>query len=165
MPFNLIKTYNQLLEIAHLAEHERRASLLRIFKRDIEDNENLHFRGKKINPIKGEDIPMHALFRHLTTEIINEKTRERNFEIQRSVRLHWVKHHIEELKQGGVLIFSSQDTDGVRTYIFDEEENYVIVLLPYRSGQEYFLLTAYYLDGRNPKKIANKYKRRLPDIA
>jgi hypothetical protein len=165
MPFNLVKAYNQLLEVAHMLPTEREASLLRIFRRDIEDNSSFLFRGKRINPIKGELIPMQTLFRHLTTEIVNKETRSRGFEIQRSIRLHWIKYHVDELKNEGVLVFSVQDTDGVRTYIFDVDERYVIVLEPYRNGQEYYLLTAYYLEERNAKKIKNKYNRRLPNVS
>jgi hypothetical protein len=163
MPFNLLKTYNQLLEVAHLSEMERRKSLQGIFKRDIEDNPNFSFRSKKVNPVKGEPIPMQTLFTHLTTVITDEATRKREFELQRSLRLHWVKHHIDEKKKEGMLVFSSNDGVGIRTYILDVQEKYVIVLAPYRNEQEYYLLTAYYLEGRNFEKLKNKYKRRLPE--
>ncbi len=63
-----------------------------------------------------------------------------------------------------MLVFSVQDTDGIRTYILDEDEKYVIVLAPARSGKEYYLLTAYLLEGRNMDKIKKKYARKLPDL-
>lgn len=164
MPTNLLKVYPSLLEIDHLTETQRTESLLRVFKRDIEDNPEFKFRSKKINPTKGEDDAMAILFHHLTTSIIDEKTRERVFEYQRSKRLHWIKHHIYENKKENILIFSIEESAGIRTYIFDKDQNYVIILEPYRSRTEYYLITAYYLDGRNPDKIKNKYKRRLADI-
>ena len=39
MPFNLLKKYPELLEILHMNEHQRKESLMRIYKRDIEDNQ------------------------------------------------------------------------------------------------------------------------------
>ncbi len=63
-----------------------------------------------------------------------------------------------------MLIFSVEDPDGIRTYIFDESEKYVIILAPYRDGTSYYLLTAYFLEGRNAEKIKKKHKRRLPDL-
>lgn len=164
MPTNLLKTYPQLLEIDHLNEAQRTTSLKGVFKRDIEDNTDFNFKTKKINPIKSEEDAMQLLFKHLTTKIVDKKTNRREFEPQRSKRLHWIKYHIEENKPDNMLIFSVEDPEGIRTYIFDEEQNYVIILEPYRNQQEYYLLTAYYLDGRNPQKIRRKYKRRLPQI-
>lgn len=164
MPTNLIKTYPQLLEIDHLNDTQRVSSLKGIFKRDIEDNLVFTFRSKRINPFSGEEDKMEILFKHLTTKIIDEKTRERAFEPKRSKRLHWIKYHTEENKNDNMLVFSVLDSAGIRTYIHDEEQNYVIILEPYRDRQEYYLITAYYLDGDNPDKIRNKYRRRLPYI-
>ena len=72
MPLNLLKKYPELLEIGHLTEVDRTNSLKAVFKRDIEDNSNLSFRAKVIRPIKGEEPAMQLLFRHLTTEEIEE---------------------------------------------------------------------------------------------
>jgi hypothetical protein len=38
------------------------------------------------------------------------------------------------------------------------------VLEPKENKNEYFLLTAYYLRGRNKFKIEKKYKRRLKEL-
>lgn len=164
MPINLLKTYPQLLEIDHLNESQRISSLKGIFRRDIEDNPGFAFRTKKINPVKGEIDAMQILFHHLTTKIIDEQTREREYEPHRSKRLHWIRYHTDENKKDKMLVFSVEDPEGIRTYIFDEEQKYVIILEPYRNQKEYYLITAYYLEGRNPEKIKRKYKRRLPDI-
>lgn len=50
MPFNLLKKYPELLEILHLNEHQRKKSLMGVYKRDIEDNPNFKFREKQIYP-------------------------------------------------------------------------------------------------------------------
>jgi len=67
MPTNLIKIYNQLLEIVHLSEYERIVSLKRIFNRDISDNPGFNIRVKIIRPFKAEgqsdmDLPVPTIF-------------------------------------------------------------------------------------------------------
>jgi hypothetical protein len=164
MPLNLIKIYPAQLELDYLNEPQRINSLKGIFEIDIEENQDFLFRAKKINPTPGEDDAMQILFKHLTTKIIDVRTRKREFESLRSKRLHWIKYHTEENKKDKMLIFSVEDPDGIRTYIFDEDQSYVIILEPYRSQKEYYLLTAYYVDARNIVKIRRKYARRLPDV-
>lgn len=50
MPLNLIKTYNDLLELAALSEQQRSKSLRGVFDRDITSNPDFAFRKKKLNP-------------------------------------------------------------------------------------------------------------------
>lgn len=176
MPLNLIKKYPELLEFGHLTESQRTQSLYNIFRRDIEDNPALHFRTKTIRPIKGEEPSMALLFKHLTTEEVmqdeNGKTYpKRIFEMERSRRIHWIKFHLEEQKKQGVQIFSVQERDQkkrkdiIRTYIFDSEQNYVIVLDPQRSQKDYYLITAFYLNKEyGAKKIKKLIKNKLNDV-
>ncbi|MDD3945184.1 MAG: hypothetical protein PHS38_10775 [Bacteroidales bacterium] len=163
MPTNLLKVYNQLLELNSLNEAQRRASLKGIFNRDIVHNPDFSFRKKKINPTpaEGQDT-MERLFTHLTTVITDKVTRHREYENARSVRLHWLKHHIEEQKAENI-IFSVEEPEGIRTYIYDRDEEYVIVLEPMRNGEEYYLLSAYHIEGKDKarNKMAQKHKRRL----
>lgn len=44
--------------------------------------------------------------------------------------------------------FSVEEPDGIRTYIWDKDEDYVIVLEPLRNKDEYYLLTAITLRGK-----------------
>lgn len=165
MPLNLLRQYNALLDFGGMNPYNRRNSLMGIFNRDIQNNPKFNFRGKAINPTpKDGEIPMETLFTHLTTEIIDLKTRAREFDHHRSVRLHWIKYHINERKTDDMLIFSCRDKDGNRTYIYDKIEFYVIVLEPKTKTNDYFLLTAYYLRGKDKFKIENKYKRRLDEL-
>ena len=152
MPLNLLKTYNHLLEVASMNEFQRKKSLKGVFERDITDN--LSFRTKKINPTPADgQESMERLFTHLTTVITDKKTNKREFDTPRSVRLH-------------MYLFSVAEPKGIRTYIYDRSERYVIVLEPMRRKNEYYLLTAYHIEGKDAarKKIAQKYKRRLPDV-
>ena len=177
MPLNLIKVYPQLLDLAYMTVEQRTTSLKAIFKRDIEDNPGLNFRTKIIRPVKGEEPSMQILFKHLTCEEIQEQNGDgktypkRVFEIDRSVRLHWVRYHIDEKKKDKVEVFSVEERDQrkrkdvIKTYIYDVEQEYIIVLEPQRSGTDYYLLTAYYLNKPEGKKsIQKKLKKRLPDI-
>ena len=107
MPTNLLKTYNQLLELNCLTEHQRILSLKGVFNRDFVNNPDFSFRKKKLNPTpaEGEDT-MERFFRHLTTVITDKATRQREYDPSRSVRLHWVRYHLEERKKdnmGGII--------------------------------------------------------------
>uniref|UniRef100_Q3ATM6 Uncharacterized protein n=1 Tax=Chlorobium chlorochromatii (strain CaD3) TaxID=340177 RepID=Q3ATM6_CHLCH len=177
MPLNLLKKYPELLEIAHMSEADRNSSLYAIFNRDFVQNDNLYFQGKKVRPIKGEDgaIAMDVLFQHLTTSSDKEKSslnrNARTFEMARSCRLHWIRYHIDKSAGKGVKIFSCEERDQkrrkdvIRTYIFDVDQKYVIILEPQRSGNDYYLLTAYYLDRDDGKKqIEKKFKQRMKEV-
>lgn len=175
MPFNLLKQYPALLELIHFNENERITSLRRVFERDFEENGNLSFKGKTIRPIKEEDgePAFDTLFHHLTTRMDESKEgkaeRRRLFEMDRSQRIHWIKYLIDELKTDNIEVFSYEDRVGkrdvIRTYVYDTDQDYVIILEPQRSGKDYYLLTAYYLnEKRGQKQIKNKLKKKLPDI-
>jgi len=175
MPLNLIKIYPQLLELSHYNEFQRRESLKRIFVRDIEDNPSFKFLTKNIRPIKKEgQVAMDILFHHLITrEDKDEKGKNmgtRSFELARSQRLHWVKFHIERRKITNVDIFSYEDRiigrgDVIRTYIFDTENDYVIILEPQRSKLDYYFISAYHLNEPGGKKqILKKQKKKLNEV-
>ncbi len=174
MPLNKLKIYPQLLDLGFLNQRARECSLMYIFKRDIEDNPNFTFKRKQIRPIKKEgEYPMQTLFRHLTTcEEKSEdghKEKRREFEMARSVRLHWIRHHIDELKKTGIDVFSYTDRiegkDVIRTYVYDIEQEYVVILEPQKSGLDYFLITAYHLNEPGGKKqIVKKQKKKMPNV-
>ena len=135
MPFNLLKKYPELLEILHLGDKERKASLYRVYRRDIEDNEAFKFREKRVYPIKSDgEIDMQREFMHLTTtddkEAEGAATKKRVFEPDRSRRLHWIRHHIEERTSHVLEIFSCEERDMkhrkniYRTYVYDTAEKY-----------------------------------------
>jgi hypothetical protein len=178
MPFNLLKKYPELLEILHLSEHQRNISLRGIFDRDIQNNPNFKFQSKQIRPIfvDGEAL-MGNLFNHLTREEVEEvdsngrKFKRRLFEPDRSMRLHWIKYHIELNKKTNVEVFSVVERDILRrknsiiTYIYDLEQKYVIVLEPQRSKIDYYLKSAYYLNqDYGQKSMQKKLKKKLPQV-
>jgi len=174
MDFNLLKEYPDLLDLAYLTVSQRNISLSRIFRRDIEDNSNFNFKGKLIRPTKIEgQASMETLFHHLTTRgDKDEKGKNigtRSFEMARSRRLHWIRHLIEIDSKPNLDVFSYEDrVNGrsvIRTYIYDIEQEYVIILEPQRSETDYYLLTAYLLNEPGGKKqIEKKRKKRLSRI-
>ncbi len=178
MPTNLLKVYPDLLDILHLANHARTNSLRGVFNRDIERNVNFKFRLKQIHPILIDgEATMSTLFNHLTREEIVETNadgtffKKRIFEKDRSMRLHWIKYHIEETKKDNIEIFSiierdlKKRKDVTNTYIYDLKEEYVIVLEPQRSGNDYYLLSAYYLNKEyGHKTMQKKLKKKLNEV-
>lgn len=167
MSLNLLKKYNDLLDIAGLSSHSCKLSLKGIFNRDIADNNFFKFRTKQITPTpKDGEILMETLYSHLTTVIVDQETKKREFDIHRAQRLHWIKYHIEEKKANNMLCFSVKEPNGIRTYIYDKDEKYVIVLEPKYNNSIYYLLTAYHLRGKDAKRnnIMRKYNRRLSEI-
>ena len=142
MPFNQLKKYNQLLELNAYTEKQRTVCLRQIYDRDIVPEKRIIFRGKPLNPTPHESkIDLDRHFFHLTTKTIDEKTKQRDYDKNRCERLHWLKFHIEERKKEQVLVFSVKEPSGIRTYIYDIVEKYVIVLEPLRKVHEYYLLT------------------------
>jgi hypothetical protein len=166
--FNLLKNYPDLLEIDHLNERDRSVSLKRIFSRDFEKKEK-KFRNGTIRPIPSKKDKMEILFKHLTTKkIYGRNDRKRSFDRDRAIRLHWVRPHICENIPEELKIFSVEEkvrgSYATRTYIYNRKEQYVVILEPYRKTDDYYLITAYYLQSRNVRKIENKMKRKLPEI-
>lgn len=165
---NQIKIYNQLLDLLSLRERDRDVSLRKIFDRDIQNNPNFAFEKKQIHPTPKDDgqIALDVLFLHLTRTVDNMETKSRVFDIHRSARLHWIRYHVEKNKANNMLYFSTREPQGIKTYIYDIDERYVIVLEPLRNGLGYYLLSAHLLIGKDEKrdKILQKYKRKLDTI-
>ncbi len=176
MPFNLTKKYPTLLELNHLSDFDRINSLKGIFNRDIAENSNFSFRGKKIYPIKSEGvIDMEREFKHLTCkEVVEEsegkKFPKRIYDSFRSERLHWIRTHIEEKVNDSVFeVFSTIERDQrkrkdvYRTYVYNVTRKYVVVLEPqFRGSQAYYLLSAYYLnESYGEKQMKQKLSNKL----
>ena len=119
MPFNFKKKYNDLLDITGMNERQRTVSLRGVFDRDITNHPNFAFRTQKINPTPADGVDsMDRLFTHLTTKIINSE-RKREYDQARSVRLHWLRFHIEEHKTDNMFVFSVQEPEGTKIFYPD----------------------------------------------
>lgn len=178
MPLNLLKKYPELLELTG-SLRDMNASLKRIYVRDIEDNPDFKFRGIPIHPIKAEEgqLEMDMTFSHLTTREFeqvddsgNKLPPRREFDIHRSVRLHWINHHVHELTPENISVFTIIEWDQKKredvkhTYIYDRGQKYVIVF-DRREQKHFRLLTAYYLNEPYAEKMmAKKMKKKLPEV-
>jgi hypothetical protein len=171
--FNILKKYPELLDLIGLNEQERNQDLQSIFRRDIEDNPDFSFRSLPIYPIKTQGVAdMGRLFKHLTCEEVEIRNVDgtsypkRVFEMDRSQRLHWINHHIKESTPENIDVFTVEERDSQKrkvrkTYIYDEVEEYVIVLEQQRKDA-FYLLTAYHLNKEYGKKaLAKKMKKRI----
>ena len=135
--FNLLKKYNALLEVDMMSPKERTASLRGVFNRDIQNNASFCFKEKKIYPIPADGMDkMEILFAHLTTKVTDKVTMHREYDRERSIRLHWIKHHVDEQKKDDMMIFSIVNGRDKRTYIYDKVEKYVIVLEPKEAKKQ-----------------------------
>lgn len=174
--FNLLKKYPELLDLALYPNEKQRNEVLKaIYERDIEDNPSFKFREKRIYPIKDDGaVEMARELMHLTCKEVEEDgEKHRVFDMNRSRRLHWIKPHMDETTgEANVEVFSVVERDQknrkdiTRTYIYNIPQKYVIVLEPQvRSGNAYYLLTAYYLDeDYGEKQMKKKMKKRLQDV-
>lgn len=167
MPLNLLKTYNELLDLASLSEPQRIASLKGVFNQTIINRQPIVFNKKIVIPCPNDGvIEMETLFRHLTTVITDRATNKREFDMSRSKRLHWVRYHIDCEKENNMMLFTVKEPEGYRTYWYDVDEKYVVVFEPNVKQNVYYLLTAYYLEGKDAQrdKIRKKYKRKLDEL-
>jgi hypothetical protein len=174
---NLTVRYDRSLDINGLSVAARTESLRRIFDRDIQENDDFKFIGKVIRPVKIDgQSSLDTVFMHLTTsrkdvEENGRKFSRAEFESQRSIRLHWVRHHIDQGEHKDVHIFSTSERDQIqrkdvlRTYIYNPGKKYVVVLQPQNSELDYYLLSAYYLyEDWGAKSIEKKMKNKLPKV-
>ncbi|MGX5688498.1 hypothetical protein [Arcticibacter tournemirensis] len=174
---NLIKEYDALLDLTGMSEPQAKVSLRRIFDRDIQNNENFKFQEKVIRPIKIDgQASLDTLFGHLTTTRVwveenSLKFQRSLFDAHRSIRLHWVKFHIDRGAHDEVQIFSVEERDLVKrkdvinTYIYNIDKKYVVVLRPQNSDQDYYLLTAYYLYEKwGAKEMSKKIRHKLDKV-
>lgn len=181
MAFNLNKKYPELLEINHYrSEYDRDYILRKIFDRDIQENDKLIYNSKQIHPIKDTDgiSSLEVLFDHLTrkkTEEVGSDGRKLAsrivFEPERSMRIHWIKTHLDDKFKDKIVVFSIIERDKkkrediTKTYIYNKAMKYVVVLECQRSNIDYYLLTAYYLNKiYGEKDIKRKMKNCLPCV-
>lgn len=170
MPLNLLKKYPELLVLSGSVA-AMKASLHKIYLRDIEENEDFKFRGVQIHPLKSEDgqMEMNRTFDHITTREFPQYDEEgklmplpkREFDMLRAVRLHWINHHVHECTPENLEVFTVVERDQKKradvkhTYIYDKVGKYVIVF-DRRAEKDFYLLTAYYLNEPYAEKMMKK---------
>jgi hypothetical protein len=163
MPLNLLKEYNKVLDLYHSTERQNLSSLKGVFNREFIEKDSLKLNNIPIHPTTSEDgeDKMEVLFRHLTTVITDEATRKREFEGERSIRIHWIRFLLENNPSDNLLLFNIMSEK--RVYCLDKSERYVIILEPLRNTKGFYLLTAYRLEPSNYRNLMNKYEKRGKD--
>lgn len=158
MPSNLLKNYNERLELLYTSHKDNLNSLRSVFNRDMNGFTGLELEGMPIKPTTadGEDT-MDRLFRHLTTIVTDKNTKKREFETERSIRIHWIKYHLTN-DQKDKIVFTVIDEK--RVYVLDKAERYVIVFEPMRNEKAFYLLTAYPLLPASYKAVMTKMEKR-----
>lgn len=99
-------------------------------------------------------------FWHLITRT-DQKTGERLPDYRRAERLCWCRPVIEHADTAEVTLWDADKQGRVRTYLWLEPEDYVVVL-ENRGADVAFLITAYYLDGESSRRsLRRSYAERL----
>ena len=160
MATNLLKQYNQLLELLYSNHYDNVNSIKNVFYRDFNVNKPLIFNNKNIlpTPADGED-KIERLFNHLTRKEVDFITKKREFDSERAIRIHWIKYHLINISKLNTLI-SFKIADENRVYVLDKKEKYVVILEPLRQQDAYYLLSAYRLLPSNYQKIMKKFEKR-----
>ncbi len=91
------------------------------------------------------------------------QTKERLFDPRRAERMPWCCPILLHAGDAAVKLWDYQEGKRVRTYVWLEDHDYVIVLEKRRQnrGEVAFLITAYYVDGPSTKRsFERKYAQR-----
>lgn len=101
-------------------------------------------------------------FWHLVTKT-DEKANERFFDNQRAKRLPWCRPLIENCYDASVKTFNwLHSNNKIRTHIWLEEFDYIVILQPFPNGKAASLITAYFIEGDSTrKKFIDRYDKRI----
>lgn len=123
-----------------------------LFKRDFITTTPT-FKGKKVFYDKNDDGGKPAAFVHITTEE-NRSTKQRELSLRRCERIGWIKAMIEHHTDPAILFWEKEQKTtkrrAVRTYIFLEKEDFLVVLQEIKHG--HYMITAIYVDNPNQKR-------------
>lgn len=98
--------------------------------------------------------------------LISEGSDDREFNVKRAERLHWIKHLLtnEECNIcSNYYYFEEQIKNRISAYVLCEQLNYIIIFR--KTTNAYYLMTAYYLNENKKSKYVDKaikYKKARP---
>jgi hypothetical protein len=103
-------------------------------------------------------------FWHVTHEGKGRVESQRTFAIRRCERIGWIRAAIDNITDPNVKSWNHKEGSGIiRTYIWLEDHDYVIVLEKARNKRSYFLVTAFYIEGDSKRRdLHYKYKNKQP---
>jgi hypothetical protein len=101
-------------------------------------------------------------FWHVITRDIT-KTGNREAELQRAVRVHWIGPILENYAHPNVTYFRYPEGSGrLRYYFWLRSDNYLVILE--ETARRFFLVTAYVVDKKHMiNDIERKYSQRLKE--
>lgn len=98
---------------------------------------------------------MHLTFYHITHEGEDEANRQPDF--RRMERIRFPKFVIENCEHEEILIWKNVRGKDERTVLFNESENYIVILTD--RGEYYMFITAYYIETEHRKrKLLKEYE-------
>ena len=98
---------------------------------------------------------MHKTFYHITHEGEDEENRQPD--MRRMERIRFPRFVVENCKHEDVLIWKNKRGRDERTVLFNETENYIVILT--NRGDYYMFITAYYIEQpHRKKKLLAEYK-------
>ena len=138
-------------------DKEKLDELFNIYKSHFHE-EIVNIRGAKLkvkihpyNPQKDHLPDFYAnyyeKFVHLITRK-NYKTKRREFQPERAVRIHWIKVVLENYESNLITYFKFKEADGsIWDYFWYKKKNYMVILEKINS--EFLLITAFCVDKDN----------------
>lgn len=110
-----------------------------------------------------QDRGKELIFWHLVEREDPPGSGNRLPDFRRSERLPWARPMLDQCTDPAIKAWDFEEGAGnVRTYVWLENHDYVIVMKRYPSGERR-LITAYYVDYDSKRRTLNtKYKNRLP---
>jgi len=137
--------------------------LYSVFKRDFKESQAYH-RGIKViynGTIRSDGLGKEEGFWHVVSRD-DDKTGERLIDYPRAKRLPWAKPLMESPEIAEIKVWQYQEGTadrGLRTYIWLEEYNYVLILQ--RKKHVFYWVTAFYVDSWKKKEnLRRKYENR-----
>jgi hypothetical protein len=133
--------------------------LYAIFERDIKKS-RLLYDGRNVGIFTEMEDGREVVFWHLTSKE-DRYTGERLPDLRRSERLPWIRPVILNCLAPGVRTWDFQEQTAIKTYVWLEDEDYVVIMKRLRNGERR-LITAFCIEYDHSRRtIEKKYNERI----
>lgn len=142
---------------------EKQKELYSIFIQDFIDPPRPSFRNLPIyhDNRKLDGSSYEEGFWHIVTRT-DPSTGERIPDFRRAERLKWCLSLIQNYSKPEVTFWKYDNGKNIRTYLWLEEHDYVVVIEEREKRRQAFLNTAYHVDGPSMRRsLQKKYEKRL----
>jgi hypothetical protein len=137
-------------------------ALYAIFRRDFVQNTASYF-GNRVWFFPEKERSKELIFWHLVEREDPPGSGHRLPDFRRAERLPWARPMLDHCSQPEVKAWDYEEGKGdIRTYVWLEHHDYVIVMKRYPNGQRR-LITAYFVDYNSKRRtLLGKYRNRQP---